>query len=99
MTGHARLAARVSDLADQGTPVPCAHPLAGALWTSDDHDDRKLAARACSPCPILDQCATVARRERWHVWAGRDHTGGKHRVAPEVAPQPPSTPQPDREAA
>ena len=44
-------------------------------WTSDDRDERALAARCCAGCPLLDLCAKLADEygATFGVWAGRDY--------------------------
>lgn len=43
-------------------------------WTSDDRDERALAARCCAGCPLLDLCDKLACEIEvtFGVWAGRD---------------------------
>lgn len=45
-------------------------------WTSDDAEDRAVAARACQSCALLDLCGAAAdsTRERFGVWAGIDRS-------------------------
>lgn len=57
------------------TRVPC-RELPGFLWTSDDLDDRILAAVLCEDCAIVAECRSYAEtaKERDHVWGGQDFT-------------------------
>lgn len=45
-------------------------------FTSDDRAERVEAAESCQWCPALEECRTYAdaQGEKWHVWAGVDHT-------------------------
>ena len=78
MTGttspHDRLAFALARLLANGSRPPCAD--GSGAWTSDDHDERALAARLCRPCPILTECGAAAdsTKERFGVWAGVDRT-------------------------
>lgn len=65
---------RPPELVEQGTLPPCADR--SGAWTSDDRDERALAARLCRPCPILTECGAAAdsTKERFGVWAGVDRT-------------------------
>ena len=46
------------------------------MWCSDDADDRAQAARWCTGCSVLAECAAAAdeRGERFGTWAGVDRT-------------------------
>lgn len=74
MTPTERLTRALLDLAVEGGRPRCAEYGGHAMWTSDDPDDRALAARWCAGCPILTHCydAAVAEGERWAVRGGRD---------------------------
>ena len=53
-----------------------------AMWLSESHAERAIAAQLCAGCPVFGPCGTAAeaRRERFGVWAGVDRTvkpGGK----------------------
>ena len=73
-TASAALSAALLRLVEQGTLPPCADR--SGAWTSDDRDERALAARLCRPCPILTECGAAAdsTKERFGVWAGVDRT-------------------------
>ncbi|MHB8297976.1 MAG: WhiB family transcriptional regulator [Dermatophilaceae bacterium] len=45
-------------------------------WTSEDHDERALAARCCAGCPLIDPCRVLADeiKATFGVWAGKDLT-------------------------
>lgn len=64
---------QVDRLALQGLHTPCHER---DEWVSDDATERAAAAAACQHCPVLAPCRTVAdlRKERHHVWGGRDRT-------------------------
>ena len=68
------LALALDDLATRGRSTPC--QIDPAPFTSDRPAERREAAEACAPCPILDACRDSADtlRESWHVWGGRDRT-------------------------
>ena len=78
MTGttspHDRLAFALGRVLANGSRPPCAD--GSGAWTSDDRDERALAARLCRPCPILTECGAAAdsTKERFGVWAGVDRT-------------------------
>jgi len=71
---HDRLAFALARLVANGSRPPCAD--GSGAWTSDDRDERALAARLCRPCPILTECGAAAdsTKERFGVWAGVDRT-------------------------
>ena len=48
-------------------------------WTSEDVEDRQVAARACRSCPVLQLCQVAAEStgEDFGVWAGVDRTTTK----------------------
>ncbi|HOA57786.1 MAG TPA: WhiB family transcriptional regulator [Dermatophilaceae bacterium] len=71
---HDRLAFALARLLANGSRPPCAD--GSGAWTSDDRDERALAARLCRPCPILTECGAAAdsTKERFGVWAGVDRT-------------------------
>lgn len=50
---RSRLLALVAARADR---VPCVTSPEPAAWTTDDDDTQRVAAAACSPCPILAAC-------------------------------------------
>ena len=43
-------------------------------WTSEDRDERALAARCCAGCPLFDPCRVLADELKvtFGVWAGVD---------------------------
>ena len=71
---HDRLAFALARLLANGSRPPCAD--GSGAWTSDDRDERALAARLCRPWPILTECGAAAdsTKERFGVWAGVDRT-------------------------
>ena len=58
------------------TPPPCA---GCDGWTSEDPDERALAARCCAGCSLLDPCRVLADELKvtFGVWAGVDR-GPRH---------------------
>ncbi|WP_341359066.1 hypothetical protein V5H98_15185 [Georgenia sp. M64] len=70
---HLALVEHLAAAVDAGHAVPCLHPDAGPLWTSDDPDDAAWAASACRrACDALDRCTSYATtyREDGGTWAG-----------------------------
>jgi hypothetical protein len=55
------------------TPPPCA---GGDGWTSEDPDERALAARCCAGCALFGPCRVLADELKvtFGVWAGVDRT-------------------------
>jgi hypothetical protein len=45
-------------------------------WTCEDPDERALAARCCTGCPVLSGCSRLAERVKvtFGVWAGVDRS-------------------------
>ncbi|WP_374929998.1 WhiB family transcriptional regulator [Kytococcus sedentarius] len=68
---HARLQFALADAAAAGQFVPC-RGRDGHLFTSDDRDERAVAAALCHDCPVLAECAAVGEGESWHVFGGID---------------------------
>lgn len=62
------------DLAARGQRSRCSDPGTHDFWTSDDPEQRKLAATWCAGCPIFDACAAAGAAETFGVWAGTDQT-------------------------
>lgn len=62
------------ELVDSGRSTPCL--VDPAPFTSDDRAERREAAAACSPCPVLVECAraALAGDEPAGVWGGVDLT-------------------------
>jgi Transcription factor WhiB len=71
-----RLTKALIDLAAQGLRTHCSDPESSHLWLSEDRDERARAGRLCAGCPVTMECwaASVARDERWGVWAGIDRS-------------------------
>ncbi len=82
-TPHDRLALALAGLLAEGNRPPCGD--GSGAWTSEDRDERTMAARACMPCPLLTVCREAAdsTKERFGVWGGRDRTqpAGKRKGA------------------
>lgn len=66
------LAAGLVDLDVKGVKWPCRNR---PEWTSDSTAEQELAAAACAPCPLINQCAAAARelKATAGVWAGVPH--------------------------
>lgn len=74
MSARQALDRALLELASNGRRVRCAEPADHGWWTSDHDDERARAARLCTGCPVLRQCADSAEEEReLFVWAGVDH--------------------------
>ena len=54
-------------------PTPCRDD---PRFTSDDLDDRQVAAGLCEGCPVIELCGNYAEaaREVTGVWGGQDRT-------------------------
>jgi len=76
MTAAEQLTRALVDLAAHGRRPRCGEPGGHQLWCSDDAADRAQAARWCTGCPVMDECAAAAAEhgERFGVWAGTDRT-------------------------
>lgn len=68
---HGRLTARLEDLQQGRARIPCRGPGSNA-WISDKAADLADAARACRPCPAIDQCRAyaLAHAETTGAWGG-----------------------------
>lgn len=83
MSAHEALREAARAALDAGHTLPCLTDR-GALWLSDDHEQRAEAANRCRrSCPVIPECATAAAstRERFGVWGGVDRTPKKPKVA------------------
>jgi hypothetical protein len=71
-----RLTVALLTIASQGIRTNCSDPETHHYWTSEHPPERKLAARACTGCPVSAEClaAALANDERFGVWGGRDFT-------------------------
>jgi hypothetical protein len=74
--GTERLTRELMALADRDQSTPCQSSPHRDRWTSDDPDEREWAAHMCRMCPLLRECGLAAddRKERWHVYGGRDRS-------------------------
>lgn len=72
------LTAALAGLRAEGRSTPCAGA-DGALWLSEDAEEREEAAERCQGCPVLEACYRAGAAERWGVWGGRDRSGSKVR--------------------
>jgi hypothetical protein len=75
-TATTKLNTALLTLARRGDRPRCADPITHNLWTSENPDDRAIAAQWCNGCVVLNLCTAVAVEEdhRWGVWAGVDRT-------------------------
>lgn len=71
-----RLTIALLTAAAHGLRAHCSDAETHHYWTSEEPRERALAVRACSGCPVWDECgaAAEANDERHGVWQGRDHT-------------------------
>jgi hypothetical protein len=78
-----RLTKALINVAAQGLRVHCSDPITSHLWLSEHPAERAEAARLCQGCPVEIECwvASVARNERWGVWAGIDRSPSRSAVA------------------
>lgn len=92
---HAALQHALAGAAANAQHVPCAGRDA-ALWTSDDPDERALAAELCTGCPVLSECALAAEstNEEWHVWAGVDRKAAANARRRRASPPKRHPPEP-----
>jgi len=72
VTASERLREALADAEHRGDTVPCRR--GDDAWISEDLEDRREAARACTGCAVLSLCDAAARVERpsWTVRAGVD---------------------------
>ena len=72
------------------TPPSCS---GGDGWTSEDADERALAARCCTGCALFDPCRVLADELKvtFGVWAGADR-GPRHYAVRTVRNIPSTTP-------
>ena len=80
MTPAEELTRALLDLATNGERPRCGDPETHALWLSDDHEERKLAATWCDGCPILQPCAEAGAAEAFGVWGAVDRTVSARKV-------------------
>ena len=71
MTARDELNALLLAMAEQHRRPRCADDQG---WTSDDADERAIAAGRCSGCPLLDPCGRVGLEEKHGhgIWGGVD---------------------------
>lgn len=76
MTASDGLTRALIAVAASGGSVPCGEYGGHLMWTSDDSDERALAASWCTGCPVFSACgeAADANDERFGVWAGVDRS-------------------------
>jgi len=67
-------------LATRGQSVPCWGR--EDLFTANDRASRMVAELRCVGCPVFAECDQDAtdRKERNHVWGGKDRTPGAHPI-------------------
>lgn len=68
---HERLTVALDRLAASGGRPVCAGAEAAA-WTSEDAEERAIAALFCGGCPVLLVCGAAGELERFGVWGGVD---------------------------
>lgn len=75
-TATTRLNTALLTMARRAERRRCSDPVDHMLWTTENADDRAIAARWCVGCQVSDLCADAAieRDERHGVWGGRDLT-------------------------
>ena len=68
---HAELLDHIGTARDAGLGVPCLELDAGA-WIDEHPATLAVAARACSPCSVRDECLAYAldHAEETGVWGG-----------------------------
>ncbi len=66
-------AALLRAMGEVADPTPCRDD---PRFTSDDLDDRQVAAGLCEGCPVIELCGNYAEaaREVTGVWGGQDRT-------------------------
>ncbi len=76
MTAAEALTRALVALADRGRRPRCDEPGGHEMWCSDDADERALAARWCTGCPVLVECGATAdeQGEKFGVFGGTDRT-------------------------
>lgn len=93
-TAQVALTASLTALAEQGRTVPCrTDPDA---WVSEDPSVRASAAAACVFCPALRVCRaySIAAREEFGVWGGRDRSRAELPRITSGSESPPDVRQP-----
>lgn len=70
-TPQERLLFALADALERHQWIPCS---TGDGWTSDDAEERAIAAELCDGCPVWDACDAAGAGESFGVWAGVDRT-------------------------
>lgn len=73
---HAALAVAIVEAVDRGRSLPCGRPDVAEAFTSDDRETR-AAARLCTRCPVLAECARAGQGETFGIWGGVDVDGAR----------------------
>jgi Transcription factor WhiB len=78
-----RLTQSLINLAARGLHTHCSYPETSYLWLSEHPAERADATQLCHGCPVIMECwaASVARDERWGVWAGIDRSPNRSAAA------------------
>ncbi|PKQ22326.1 MAG: hypothetical protein CVT65_13950 [Actinobacteria bacterium HGW-Actinobacteria-5] len=68
-------------MAERGQRPRCGDWSEGGQWLSEDPEERAAAARWCSGCPVLLECAQAALdlKVTFGVWGGVDYTRREYR--------------------
>ena len=61
-------------LGERGERPPCWRD---SRFTSDDADERAVAALECERCPIVAPCWTAGQAETAGIWGGVDRHGNR----------------------
>lgn len=76
MTAAEDLTRALLRMAERGQRPACGDGETSSYWTSEDADERALAATWCTSCPIAVECGAAAEekpRAVFGVWAGTDY--------------------------
>jgi hypothetical protein len=66
-----------------GLHTHCSDVRTRHMWLSESAEDRAVAAKWCTECPVFQECGAAARArgEQFGVWAGEDMTQGQGKKA------------------
>lgn len=67
-TAQERLLFALADALERHQWIPCS---TGDGWTSDDAEERAIAAQLCDGCPVWAACDAAGAGEAWGIWAGQ----------------------------
>jgi hypothetical protein len=71
---HDRLTRALITIAARGLRTHCSDVELHHLWLSESQQERAVAARLCSGCPVFTPCGEVGQYERFGVFGGVDRT-------------------------